>query len=69
MATYTRSGVFQANGRLAAHMRHHPDADLSDLQRDLMEAKAGFYLQTLRDTYPDVHLTPEAVARLVEVLR
>lgn len=69
MATYTRDDIARATGRLAATMRHHPEADHSSLQRALMEAKAGYYLQTLREQYPGVTLTEEQVQDLTEVLR
>lgn len=69
MTAYTRDALVSATGRWAANRRHHPDRDNSQNARDVVEAKAGYYLQNLRSQYPGVSLTEDQVDRLLEVLR
>ena len=53
-------------GQLAAIERHHPDADTTDLRRDLRAAGAEEYVRGLVDGFPP--LTAEQRARLAVLL-
>jgi hypothetical protein len=55
------------SGRLAAVERHHPDADTSELRRDLRAARAEEYVRALVDGFPP--LTSEQRTRLALLLR
>jgi uncharacterized membrane protein len=52
--------------RLAATRRHHPDADTTDLRRDLRAARAEDYIKKLVDVAPQ--LSPEQRAKLAVLL-
>ncbi len=56
-----------ARARLAATRRHHPDADTSNLERDLRVARAEDYIKRLIDDAPPP--TPEQRAQLALLLR
>ncbi len=53
--------------RLAAAKRHHPEADTSEIARDLKAARAEDYIRKLVDEAPP--LTPEQRDRLALRLR
>lgn len=52
--------------KLAAHHRHHPDADDTNLRRDLAAARLEHHIRTLVDATPP--LTDEQRARLRTLL-
>jgi hypothetical protein len=54
------------SARLAAVERHHPDADTSELRRQLRAARAEDYIRRLIDSAPP--LTDEQRARLATLL-
>ena len=53
--------------KLAAHVRHHPDADHGDLKRDLAAANLEDYIRRTVDAAPP--LTAEQRDRLAVLLR
>jgi hypothetical protein len=55
-----------ARARLAAHVRHHPDADRSDLERDLAAANLEAYIRRVVDQAPP--LTSGQLERLRALL-
>lgn len=69
MATFTRSRVSAASGRLTCARRWNPHADHSAELREVLYASAGLALQKLRDANPGVSLTEEQVQDLTEVLQ
>jgi hypothetical protein len=58
--------VREVSARLAAEERWHPEADTSDLRRDLRAARAAQYIRDLTDSLPA--LTVEQRARLARLL-
>jgi len=56
----------QERARLAAHKRHHPDADSGSLVRNLAVARAEDYITRLVDSAPP--LTDEQRAGLAALL-
>ncbi|MGI9092667.1 MAG: hypothetical protein ACR2FF_04330 [Mycobacteriales bacterium] len=57
----------QDRARLAAHKRHHPDADDGDLRRDLRAARLADYIERTVAAAPP--LTGEQKDRLALLLR
>ncbi|MGZ4531936.1 MAG: hypothetical protein ACXVXP_06255 [Mycobacteriaceae bacterium] len=53
--------------KLAAHKRHHPDSDLTEIRRDLKAAHLASYIKRVCDAAPP--LTPEQRDRLALLLR
>jgi len=58
--------VFEARARLAAHKRHHPDADHSALERDLAAARVEEAARRVAADLPP--LTAEQRARIGALL-
>lgn len=54
-------------GALAAAIRHHPDADHTDLRRQLAEAQLAEHIAKVVERAP--RLTPEQCDRLAAILR
>jgi hypothetical protein len=59
--------VASANARRMAIKRHHPNADTSELDREIKEHKLADYIRELADTFPP--LRPEQRDRLALLLR
>ncbi len=55
------------SSRIAATTRHHPNADTTELRRDLRAARAEDYIRRIVDQAPP--LTPEQRDRLALLLR
>jgi len=54
-------------GRIAATLRHHPDADVTDLRRELHAAKIEKYVTELAKKFPPLtEAQRERLARLIK---